>query len=80
MDSESYSANLCRIVFVFAVLWLLFALIMLILRVITDTVSRVKVRFRGGDGRPLRPGTTELIRLDRWDWADGTWWLHPGKL
>ena len=42
--------------------------------------ARVQVRFDGRDGRPLRPGNTELIRLDRWDWADGTWWLHPGKL
>jgi hypothetical protein len=42
--------------------------------------ARVQVRFEGWDGRPLRPGTTELLRVDRWDWADGTWWLHPGKL
>ena len=42
--------------------------------------ARVQVRFEGWDGRPLRPGITKLIRLDRWDWADGTWWLHPGKL
>jgi hypothetical protein len=42
--------------------------------------ARVQVRFEGWDGRPLRPGTAALVRVDRWDWADGTWWLHPGKL
>jgi hypothetical protein len=42
--------------------------------------ARVQVRFQGWDGRPLRPGATDLVRIDRWDWADGTWWLHPGKL
>jgi hypothetical protein len=40
----------------------------------------VLVRFRGDDGRPLRPGTVELVRTDRWEWSDGTWWVRPGKL
>ena len=42
--------------------------------------ARVLVRFRGDDGRPLRPGSTRLVRSDRWEWADGTWWLRPGRL
>ncbi|HEY5657069.1 MAG TPA: hypothetical protein VIY27_04705, partial [Myxococcota bacterium] len=45
-----------------------------------ERTALVQVRFRGWDGRPLRPGATDLVRLDRWDWVDGTWWLHPGKL
>lgn len=46
----------------------------------TPESVRVQVRFRGYDGRPLRPGKVELIRRDRWELADGTWWLVPGKL
>jgi transposase len=42
--------------------------------------AQVLVRFRGFDGRPLRPGSRQLIRTDRWEWADGTWWIRPGKL
>ena len=42
--------------------------------------AQVLVRFRGNDGRPLRPGSTQLVRADRWEWADGTWWVRPGKL
>jgi hypothetical protein len=42
--------------------------------------AQVLVRFRGRDGRPLRPGGVELVRTDRWEWADGTWWVRPGKL
>lgn len=40
----------------------------------------VLVRFRGNDGRPLRPGTVQLVRIDRWEWADGAWRVRPGKL
>jgi hypothetical protein len=40
----------------------------------------VLVRFRGRDARPLRPGHVELLRTDRWESDNGTWWLHPGKL
>ncbi|MDH5306807.1 MAG: hypothetical protein OEW02_06460 [Myxococcales bacterium] len=43
-------------------------------------VARVLVRFEGWDGRPLRPGREVLSRIDRWEWADGTWWIRPGKL
>lgn len=42
--------------------------------------ARVQVRFWGGDGRPLRPGQVSLIRRDRWELADGSWWITPGKL
>ncbi len=50
------------------------------LRVETPERAAVLVRFRGDDGRPLRPGGTDLMRIDRWEWADGDWWLRPGKL
>jgi hypothetical protein len=41
----------------------------------------VLVRFRGNDGRPLRrPGTVQLVRVDRWEWAEGAWRVRPGKL
>ena len=42
--------------------------------------AQVLVRFTGDDGRPLRPGTVELVRTDRWELAEGTWWLRPGKV
>ena len=42
--------------------------------------ARVQVRFRGADDRPLRPGRVELVRVDRWEWADGTWWIRPGRV
>jgi hypothetical protein len=42
--------------------------------------AHVLVRFKGNDGRPLRPGTTKLLRTDRWEWADGAWRVRPGKL
>ena len=41
---------------------------------------RVQLRFRGYDGRPLRPGKVDLIRRDRWELADGSLRLVPGKL
>jgi hypothetical protein len=40
----------------------------------------VLVRFVGNDGRPLRPGSTQLVRVDRWEWAEGAWRVRPGKL
>jgi hypothetical protein len=40
----------------------------------------VLVRFRGEDGRPLRPGTVVLVRSERWEWIEGSWWIRPGKL
>jgi hypothetical protein len=42
--------------------------------------ARVQVRFVGADDRPLRPGEVELVRVDRWEFSDGTWWIQPGKL
>ena len=45
-----------------------------------ERVARVRVRFQGLDGRPLWPGKAQLIRVDRWEFADGSWWILPGKL
>jgi hypothetical protein len=42
--------------------------------------AQVEVRFTGGDDRPLRPGHVEVVRIDRWEWADGTWWIRPGNV
>jgi hypothetical protein len=42
--------------------------------------AQVQVRFRGDDNRPLRPGHVDLVRVDRWEWADGTWWIRPGRV
>jgi hypothetical protein len=41
--------------------------------------ARVEVRFIGGDDRPLRPGHVDVVRIDHWEWADGTWWIQPGR-
>lgn len=46
----------------------------------SETQAWVQVRFVGGDDRPMRPDSTSLIRRDRWELADGTWWIVPGKL
>ncbi len=40
----------------------------------------VQIQIVGDDGRPLRPGRSALVRVDRWERADGSWWLLPGKL
>jgi hypothetical protein len=45
-----------------------------------DRTARVQVRFVGQDARPLRPGRTVLVRVDRWERVEGTWWVRPGKL
>lgn len=44
------------------------------------TRARVLVRIEGADGRPLRPGRSALFREDRWQRAEGRWWITPGKL
>jgi hypothetical protein len=44
------------------------------------TQAWVQVRFVGGDDRPLRPDSTALVRRDRWELSDGSWWLVPAKL
>ena len=46
----------------------------------TDALAWVQVRFQGADDRPLRPDSTALVRVDRWELTDGSWWLVPGKL
>jgi hypothetical protein len=42
--------------------------------------ARVEIRFVGEDDRPLRPFQVTLLRVDRWEWSDGTWWVQPGKI
>lgn len=46
----------------------------------TRSLAWVQVRFRGADDRPLRPDSTTLVRRDRWELEDGSWWIIPGKL
>ena len=41
---------------------------------------RVQVVFRGQDKRPLRYGTVMLVRVDRWEWQNGAWFVSPRKL
>jgi hypothetical protein len=41
--------------------------------------ARVQTRITGEDGRPLRPGTVQLERSDRWERTDGTWRIEPGR-
>jgi hypothetical protein len=43
-------------------------------------IAQVQVRFVGKNNRPLNPGNSVLIRLDRWERVDGRWWIRPGKL
>ncbi len=42
--------------------------------------AQVRVRFRGDDRRPLRPGAVSVVRRDRWERVEGSWWIAPGKL
>lgn len=42
--------------------------------------ARVRVELEGEDGRPLRPDTTELSRVDRWERSGDAWFLAPEKL
>ena len=47
----------------------------------TPTKVRVKVRFQGQDGRPLRGASSVvLVLLDTWERAEQDWWLMPGNL
>jgi hypothetical protein len=41
--------------------------------------ARVETRITGEDGRPLRPGTVQLDRVDRWERSDGRWRIVPGR-
>ena len=43
-------------------------------------IAQVQVRFVGESSRPLNPGKSVLIRLDRWERVNGRWWVAPGKL
>jgi len=42
--------------------------------------ARVQVYFVGDDNRPLRPGSVDLVRVDRWQRTDDSWWVTPGRL
>jgi hypothetical protein len=42
--------------------------------------AQVQVLFRGYDNRPLRPNRVSLVRRDRWQYEQDTWWITPGKL
>jgi hypothetical protein len=41
--------------------------------------ARVKYRFVGDNGLPLRFWSTSIEREDRWERADGKWWIVPGR-
>jgi hypothetical protein len=46
----------------------------------TPTTARVLIRFEGDDDRPLRPTSVSLVRVDRWERVEQSWWVSPGKL
>jgi hypothetical protein len=46
----------------------------------TPSTVRVQIRFGGDDDRPLRPTSTSVVRLDRWEREQEAWWITPGKL
>jgi hypothetical protein len=41
--------------------------------------ARVRYRFVGDNGRPLRFWSTSLEREDRWERVEGKWWIVPGR-
>lgn len=41
---------------------------------------RVRVRFIGENGLPLRWWSTQTVREDFWDFEGGRWWITPGKV
>jgi hypothetical protein len=43
-------------------------------------LARVRYRFVGDNGLPLRFWSTSLEREDHWERVDGAWWIVPGKL
>ena len=43
-------------------------------------VAQVEIVITGEDGKPLKYGETDYIRLDRWERHDGEWWLVPAKI
>lgn len=40
----------------------------------------IEVTFRGENRKPLRFWTTHVTRTDEWEFADGRWWIIPGKV
>ncbi len=42
--------------------------------------ARVRYRFVGENGKPLRFWSTSLEREDRWERVEGKWWIVPGRL
>ena len=46
----------------------------------SPTSALVRVRFVGNDDRPLRPDSTDLVRIDRWEQSESEWWVAPAKL
>jgi hypothetical protein len=41
---------------------------------------RVRVYMRGRNRLPLRFWATSVVREDRWEYAQGRWWVIPGKV
>ncbi len=40
----------------------------------------LEVTFRGRNRKPLRPWSTHVTREDEWEFANGRWWIIPGKV
>jgi hypothetical protein len=47
---------------------------------IASNAVRIEVTFRGENGLPLRWWSTFVTRRDQWEFAQGRWWVVPGKL
>jgi hypothetical protein len=43
-------------------------------------IAQVEILITGEDGKPLKYGETDYVRLDRWERHDGEWWLVPAKI
>lgn len=50
------------------------------LEALEQDVVLVTVRYRGRNSLPLRFWSVELVQTDRWERAQGRWWIIPGKL
>jgi hypothetical protein len=46
----------------------------------TPNTVVVTVRLKGENGLPLRWWSTFVTREDSWQFADGRWWIVPGKV
>jgi hypothetical protein len=42
--------------------------------------ANVRVYIKGENGLPLRWWSTDIVRDDRWEYANGRWWVIPGKV